>query len=139
MSFQLSKFQLTEQQTHAIIIVVLLIVAIILLVLVVKAVKKESFRHRAVGATGGLAARLRAVGAVSGGLGAKSKSRIQIKEGFDIIGPSTGGTFNLNYSENFVAGQTGQGAAGLKAEGFAPLVDSSGLKSHLRTKQRIIY
>jgi hypothetical protein len=129
MSFELSKFQLTEQQTHAIIIVVLLIVTIILIVLVVKAAKKEKFRYRAVGATGGLSARLR---------GAK-KNRIQIKEGFGIEGSSNGGTFNQIYSEDFVAGQTGQGAAGLKAEGFSPMIDNSGLKSHLRTKQRIIY
>ena len=130
-------FNLTEQQTHAIIIGVLLIITIILIVLVVKAVKKEKFRYRGVGVGGGLAARLRGVGA--GSVGSLSAKRIQIKEGYEFTRQAGGGTFNNKYSEDFSAGQTNQGAAGLKAEGFAPLLDGSGIKSHLRTKQRLIY
>jgi hypothetical protein len=138
MSFQLTEFKLTEQQTHAIIIVVLLIVAIILLVLVVKAAKKENFRYRGVGIGNGLAARLRGVG-IGNGLAARLR-----REGFEIT-PSNAGSFNYKYSdridtrEGFASGDTNQGAAGLKVEGFSPMIDTKSVKSHLRTKQRIIY
>jgi hypothetical protein len=130
-----TEFKLTEQQKHAIIIVVLLIVSIILIILVVKAMKqKQEQFHRGVGIGNGLSARLR--GGMSVGLGAK-KNRIQIREGFEELKQSTGGTFNLVYSqENFSMGQTGQGAAGLSAQG---MIDAKSIKSHLRTKQRIIY
>jgi hypothetical protein len=135
-------FKLTQEQTHSIAIIVLAVVAVILVVLVVKAVKKEKFRYRAVGVTGGgLAARLRnrSVGGQSA-LAAKKKNRIQVREGFNTVTESRGGTFMLDYSrENFASGKVGEGATGLKAEGISPLVDAKSLKSHLRTKQRIIY
>ncbi len=152
-------FDLTEKQTHAIIIVVLVVVAIILVVLVVKASKKEKFRYgaggmgvgmgsarlrnRSVGGQNSLAARLRnrSVG------GQNSLAAKKYKEGFEILySPPSSGTFALDYvpsrietRERFASGQTGQGVVGLKAEGFAPMIDAASIQSHLRTKQRIIY
>jgi hypothetical protein len=121
-------FKLTDQQMHAIIILILFIVSIILVILVVKASKNENFRHRGVGVIDGLAA------------------RIKTREGFTTYSPSTGGTFNMSYNpshietrEGFSSGMTNKGAVGLKAEGFSPMIDAKSVKSHLRTKQRIIY